>query len=581
MSVVVAGQRVRLLLLRRRLATELARGRSRAVGLGALAAGFAVVVFGVAFAGGFYVRWKSAPELLSSGTSAALTGLVAALVFSSLGHAAQAFFTAKDLWLWDSAPTGAGPRFVDRLTETAVAALPAVLALGTLGLVGWSLGGGLGAAGALRAIVAMLVAAPLPLCAGVVFAHVGGAILPAGRLRRASLLVLGVGVAAALVWFRRARVERLLTEEGAHELLRSAKDAGAVGPSWSPARWLGTFVVDGDVALLAQASAVTGTALLLAFGVHRALYDRARKLAVDESPTGVLQGSLAATLLRVVARPLPVDLRPMVQKDLLAFVRDPGQWGQVVLLVGVGVLYVVNASALGDGLRVIGAFGAVVLLAMHTGIVSFIAGGLAVRFAFPQVGLEGPAVWIVDGAPLRADRLLLAKLVASLPVVVFFPLALAGVGGAVLGFSPSSWLWSTALIAAVALAIAASATFRGALHPLFDATSLSELAIGPGAMSTMVLTTALAGLGALGAFVAGSCWYARAWVAGAAATGGLVVGGVVAVVVPVAIGTWLARRAFVAGAAALDERRVVGSAGGAARASAPAQDSAGGIDAFA
>jgi ABC-2 type transport system permease protein len=580
-SVVVAGQRVRLLLLRRRLAAEVARGRGRAIGLFAVAIGFVAVVFGVAFVGGFYVRWKNAPELLSSGTQAALTGLVAALVFSSLGHAAQAFFTSKDLWLWDSAPTGAGPRFVDRITETAVAALPAATAVGSLGLVGWTLGGGLGIGGALRALVAMVVVAPLPLAAGVVFAHVGGAVLPAGRLRRASLLVLGVGVAAALVWFRRARVERLLTEEGAHELLQSAKDAGAVGPSWSPARRLASFVVDGDVVGLAIGLVVTISVLLVAFAVHRALYDRARKLAVDESPTGVLQGSLAATSLRIVVRPLPADLRPMVQKDLLAFVRDPGQWGQVVLLVGVGVLYVVNASALGEGLRVLGAFGGVVLLAMHTGIVSFIAGGLAVRFAFPQVGLEGPAVWIVDGAPLSAGRLLRAKLVASLPVVVFFPLTLAAVGGVVLGLSPAGLVWSTTLIASIALLIAASATFRGALHPLFDATSLSELAIGPGAMSTMVMTTALAAVAACGAFVAGACWYARAWVDSAAANVGLVVVAVGAVAVPVAVGAPLARRAFAAGVAALDARRVTGAAGGGASASSTSPQDAGGLDAFA
>jgi ABC-2 type transport system permease protein len=537
-----------------------------------------VLVLGIAFAGGVYVRFKQAPELLSSGTAAALTGLVAALVFSSLGHAAQAFFTAKDLWLWDSAPTGPGPRFVDRLTETAVAALPAAVAVGALGLVGWTLGGGLGAVGALRACVAMAVVAPLPLAAGVVFAHVGGAVLPAGRLRRASLLVLGVGVAAALVWFRRARVERLLTEEGAHELLRSARDAGAVGPSWSPARRLASFVVDGDVAGLFVGLAVTSSALLVAFVAHRALYDRARKLAVDESPTGVLQGSFSAVLLRLVVRPLPADLRPMVQKDLLAFVRDPGQWGQVVLLVGVGVLYVVNASALGDGLRVLGAFGGVVLAAMHTGIVAFIAGGLAVRFAFPQVGLEGPAVWIVDGAPLPAGRLLRAKFVSSLPVVVFFPVVLAAIGGAVLGLPVASWVWSTALLMAVAMAIAASATFRGALHPLFDATSLSELAVGPGAMSTMVLTTVLAAVASFGAFVAGSSLYARAWVDGVVADLGLVVVAAAALVAPVAAGALLVRRALAAGVAALDDRRVTGSAG--SQAMSTSTNAAGGIDAF-
>jgi hypothetical protein len=553
-SVIVAGQRVRALLLRRRLQAELGRGRGRAAGVVLVGAGLALLVFVAAFGGGWYVRVKQAPELLASGATAGLSGLAAALVFSSLGHAAQAFFTAKDLWLWDSAPTGAWARFVDRLTETAVAALPAATVVGSIGLVGGALGGGLGAAGALRAVLAVVLVVPFPLALGVVLAHLGGAVLPAGRLRRASLLVLGVGVAAALVWFRRARVERLLTEEGAHELLRSAKDAGSLGPAWLPPRLLSRFVVDGDPGALLAATALLAAALVGALLAHRALYDRARKLAVDESPTGMLRGSLAARLLDVVVAGAPADVRPLLRKDLLAFVRDPGQWGQVVLLGGVGVLYVVNASALGDGLRMLGEYGLLVLIAMHTGIVGFIAGGLAARFAFPQVGLEGPAIWILDGAPLSPGRLLVAKLLAAVPVAVVFPIVLAVVGGSVVGFPPFELVWSSVLIAALAVCIAAAATFRGALHPLFDAASVSELAMGPGALSTMVLTTALAFGGACAAFIGGGAWLLRAH----AGTGPAAVASLVVLAGPVVVSAVVARRAFVAGVAALDERRVDG-----------------------
>lgn len=566
---------MRFLLLRRRVASEVARGRGRAIGIASLGVGLALLVFAAAFAGGWYVRWKDAPELLVSGTSAVLTGLAAALVFSSMGHAAQAFFTAKDLWLWDSAPTGAAARFVDRLTETAMAALPAATAVGSIGLTGLALGGGLGIAGAARAVLALLLIVPLPLAVGVVLAHVGGAVLPAGRLRRLSLLVFGVGVAVALVWFRRARVERLLTEEGANELLRSARGAGEVAPGWLPSQRLAMFVVEGSVSDLASGAAATAGALALALVVHRALYDRARKLAVDESPTGVLAGSIAARVLDAVVGPVPADVRPLLQKDLLAFVRDPGQWGQVVLLVGVGVLYVVNASALGEGLRVLGRFGVVVLLAMHTGIVSFVAGGLAARFAFPQVGLEGPAVWIVDGAPLSPRRLMLAKVLASLPVAVFFPSLLAVVGGAVLGFSPFALAWSTCLIVALSLCIAAVATARGALHPLFDATSLSELAMGPGAMSTMVLTTGLSFAGAIAAFLGAAAVSARGVIGTEAA--GVLFGWCVLSVVVVAVE--VARRAFAAGVAALAARREHGAVGGGPGAGA-VPTATGGIDAL-
>jgi hypothetical protein len=265
----------------------------------------------------------------------------------------------------------------------------------------------------------------------------------------------------------------------------------------------------------------------------------------------VLQGSLAERALGVVTSAVAADLRPLLRKDLLAFVRDPGQWGQVVLLLGVGVLYLVNASALSDGLSVLmPPFGGVILAAAHVGIVGFVAGGLAARFAFPQVGLEGPAIWIIDGAPISPARLLLGKWLASFLVVVTFPAVLAVVGGVVLGFTPFRTLWTSGLIILLAAGIAAVAVFRGAQKPLFDAATLSELAMGPGAVSTMVLATSLAFFGSCCALVAAAL---IAWrhVVGA---GGLVFA-FVAIAAPVAATAVVARRAWTAGIAALSSRR--------------------------
>ena len=489
----VAGQRVRWVLLRRRLRAEASRDTSRAIGLLTVGIGFGAIIFGVSFFGGWFAVQKGAPELVMTGTVAGLTGVAAALVFSSLGHAAQAFFSAKDLWLWESAPTGAAARFVDRLTETALAALPPTLALGTLGIAGLQLGAGGGPWAALRGILAVWLVAPVPVSIGVLLAHLGGAVLPAGRLRRLSLVLLGCLLTVGLVWFRGLRVERMLTERGAAELLGAARDVGVFGPSLLPPRQLAAFVVEGDLVGLAMGTAGVVVAIALALLAHVTLYHRARKLAVDESPTGVLRGSFWARVLDIVVRPVPAGIRGLVQKDLLVFVRDPGQWGQVVLLGGVGVLYVVNISALGEGLRQLGDGGRAMMIAMHIGIVAFIAGGLSARFAIPQVGLEGPAIWLIDGAPVSASQLLRAKWLSAMPVAALFPAALGLVGSVVLDFGVVTVAWTSVLIAWCAVCFAGLAVARGAHQPMFDAASLSELAMGPGAISTIIQATVLAG----------------------------------------------------------------------------------------
>jgi hypothetical protein len=506
MRAFVAGQRVRALLLRRRLGAELARDRARTAGFVGIALGVGVVIFGIAWGGAWWAVTQRAPELVQTGTVVGLSGLAVALVFSSLGHAAQAFFSARDLWLWESAPTGMVARFFDRFTETAMAALPPTLMLGSLGIVGLQVGGGGGLVAALRALTAVVLVSVMPVAAGVVLAHLGGALLPAGRLRRLSLVLLGVGLTTGLVWFRQLRVERLLTEQGAAELLGAAHGLTSIGPAWGPPRQLAMFIVDGSIRhLLAGVVGVAG-AVGLALACHALTYDRARKLAVDESPTGVRTGSRAAQLLEFMTRPVGTDIRPLLQKDLLAFVRDPGQWGQVILLAGVGVLYVVNVSVMGEGFRVLSA-GTVLLVGMHVGIVAFIAGGLSARFAFPQVGLEGQAVWIIDGAPISWRRLLTAKWFAALPVAAIFPAFLGAAGAVVLDFGLFRGLWTSVLIAVVATLFAGLGVARGAHKPLFDAASLSELAMGPGAISTVVQSTVFSGVFCLAALVVeGLAW---------------------------------------------------------------------------
>ncbi len=546
-----AGMRARRVLMRRRLAAELAQGTGRAVGLFAIGLGIAGCILLAGYAGGFWVVFKGAPELVETFTSAALLFLSGALILSSLGHAAQCFFSSKELWFWDSTPVPPWARFVDRATETAAAAAPTTVALGMFGLLGLMLGASLGAAAMVRAIVAILVVASVPVSIGIFLAHAGGAVLPAGKLRRISFVLLGVSVTAVLVWFRRAGVDKLVTPEGAADLLAAARGTKEVGPHLLPSSLGAQFVISGDAAAFAGMCAWAAGVLALAFLSHRFLSRRARELAVDESPVGILRGSAADRALAFVVRPVRDELKAVVEKDLLAFLRDPAQWGQVILLLGVGVLYLVTASGMRTQLAQMPLASTVLLPGMHTGLVAFIAAGLAVRFAFPQVGLEGPAVWIVDGSPLHPRALLTAKVIASLPVVVVYPTIVCVVGGGVLGLHPALWFASTAICACVALGVAAFGVGRGAVNPLFDATSLSELAIGPGALSTMLLSVMFAFFGSLGAFFAGDAVAAGHRLS----TPATVAAVLVSCAVPSLIALFAGRRALDKGAAALVRRR--------------------------
>jgi ABC-2 type transport system permease protein len=558
-----AGQRARALLWRRRLRSQTQLGVGRMLFLLVTALCLITTIFGVCYGAAWYVRSKDAAELLSSGFSTGFLFVAGALVFSSLGHAAQAFFSAQDLWWWDSAPAPSWVLFIDRGTETALAAAPASMALAGAALLGGALGADLGASGCARVLLAMFTIVPLPICLGIALAHLGGAILPAGRLRRVALLFVGLFITAGLVWLRQQRIERLLTPEGAQELLQRAQSTSS-SSSWWPHHALAEFVVHASWSSWCVAAAAACACMFMTWALHHGLYRRARALAADESPAGLAPGGRVERWLVGLLRGLPAALRSLVKKDVLGFIRDPGQWGQLVLLAGVGLLYVINASVMRQGFAGQAHAAATLLVGLHVGVVSFIASGLCVRFAFPQVGLEGAALWLWESSPRSARMLLQAKWMFTVPIVVGLPTLTALMGGIAMQLDSEVLLATTALVGAVALGMAALAVGKGAVRPVLDASSLSELAMGPGAISTMMVAMVIAFITAVCTTIAATAWrlcttdLAERTGMGQVPVGSAVGIALTSLALPVGISWVLGWRAMRAGEQGLQRRRIDG-----------------------
>lgn len=497
-----AGMRVRLRLRWRKVLRERERGSLRLAGLGGILVGIVFFVVGAMFTGGYYLATKGIPELLRSSLSGLFLGVTGAMVLSSLGHAASAFFSAKDLWFWDSAPAPDWAMFWDRTSETIFAALPATMSMGALAIGGLLWGYGCTWDTLMRASVALISLTVLPLCLGIVLAHLGGALLPAGRLRRISMLVLGVLVMCGLIWLRSIRIEDWMTPQGAEAFLAEARQVAYVGPRWLPSSAAAAFTLDGswpDAAFLTLLDAV---ALLAAYGTHVQLYVQARDRAEDDAPRALAARSLRARAFQGTLRLVSPHVRPIVRKDLLVFVRDPSQWSQIILLLGLAVLYVVNARALSDGFAAFGDMGLWILAGMHVGLSSFIAAGLAARFAFPQLSLEGPAAWLLEGAPIAPTLILRAKLAGILPVVAGFPSLVGIIGGWVLNLPAMLWLASSVLVIGLSIGLAAFGLGRGSQSPIYDSVGVTELAMGPGALSTMAIAMVYCAAGALSTTIA-------------------------------------------------------------------------------
>lgn len=518
-----------------------------------MALGVAAVVAAIATAAGLYVRFRAAEVLASLMVSGALLGIMSALLLSSLGHAVQAFFAAKDLWFWNASPASALALFADRCLETMIASLPAVGSLGAIALGAFVAATGFGGWTLLRAELALAAIALLPVLVGVAAAHLGAALLPAGKLRQVSLLVLTCASAGFLLWVRAIRIERVVTEEGAQELLKSAEGLSHVGPWWLPSSLGASFAVDGDLGAGAMLLVMLLTTTGLAFGAHRFFYATARDRASDTAPKGLAPTSRRRRLLVAIARVFSTPrTHPVVERDLLVFVRDPAQWSQLILLLGIGLVYLINANALVEGFGGFGAASDVVLGTLHTGLVCFISAGLAARFGFSAVAAEGAAFWLVEGAPLSTRAFVDGKWRGTLLVVAGYPIAVGAAGGLALGLPFLSWLLSMALIGITGVSLAAFSVGRGARAPAFNATNLSELAMGPGALSTMALAVLASGGMAVGyAVMTGGLIALQSF-----STLGAMAYAIFGLAVPLLGGMWWAgQRALGRGAVALSDRR--------------------------
>jgi len=168
-------------------------------------------------------------------------------------------------------------------------------------------------------------------------------------------------------------------------------------------------------------------ALVVAATLGLALYRRALP-AIAES--FVVSG--AATGAPGGARRFPRRLRgaigALVERDLIALVRNPHEWSRAAFIGFLLLLYTsfVFLAPLGEVANRPSAVARLLLL--NVAAAGYFLTAFGLRFVFPSVSLEGRAAWVLFSSPVSLVRLFVAKLalyVALLSVAVV-PIALAG-----------------------------------------------------------------------------------------------------------------------------------------------------------
>jgi len=314
-------------------------------------------------------------------------------------------------------------------------------------------------------------------------------LVPPRRARFLAAFLSAIGLSAALVGARAVRPERLLDPLAALEILKRFGEMPPPAPHGplAHAAHAATLALRGEIGGLATEARLFAAAVAIALG-SVGLLAGAHRRAWEETRDSDRPRSLAGKARR--ARSAASELLGGERRTLLRDASTPAQLGT---LTAVFALYLLNVRLLPGG----DPSARDLLVGLQTALALFLVSALSLRFAYPAVSSDGRAALLLRSYPLAPAELLAARyLVRAVPAVAM-ALLLVAASDIALGATGSAVRDSLLLALAGGFAIPALHLGLGALLPRYDAANPVAVALGPGGLFAVGVTTVLAACAAI------------------------------------------------------------------------------------
>jgi ABC-2 type transport system permease protein len=446
---------------------------------GVLFGGVGLAVSAALFQGSFWLTGhledyaELGDFLLRMGLSWLFLTFLSFLAFSGVVTALSTFFLADDLRLLLVAPVASRRLFHARFLRTVVQASWMVVIFLVPVLLGI---GRAKCAGVMFYVTAVLTIVPfsiIPVAAGTAATLVLVNTFPAKRARDI-LMLMGLLFAASLVIVLRfIRPEQLLKVESLPDLTDFFATLQSPITPVLPSFWAGETLfasLQGGRDLLHAAALWTtalGSVVLL-----RAASERWYFSGYSRSQEAPKARFTRFRSLDIVANALPLSnvRRQMLIKDLKIFLRDVSQWSQLLLLLALVLLYLYNFRVLDlSKIPYMSGFLKNIYAFINLGMAGFVMATVAVRFAFPAVGAEGAAFWIIRTSPVTLRDFLWSKFWTALVPVLMLTEVLTIAANEFLGVDPFLKLITALAIVFMCFALVGLAVGLGARYPRFGA----------------------------------------------------------------------------------------------------------------
>ena len=193
---------------------------------------------------------------------------------------------------------------------------------------------------------------------------------------------------------------------------------------------------------------------------------------------------------------LPQRQRLLAAKDLRSFFRDPLQWSQMAILLGLLALYLTNVQKLWVDLSTPALQALVGFLNLTA--VSLILATFTSRFVYPLVSLEAQQLWLLGLLPLSRTQMITAKFLYALTITLAAAVGVMAVSVYRLNLPGPLALAHVISISSICIGLCGVSIGVGARLPVFNERNPARIAGGFGGTVGLLCSVGLVVLSLVG-----------------------------------------------------------------------------------
>jgi ABC-2 type transport system permease protein len=179
----------------------------------------------------------------------------------------------------------------------------------------------------------------------------------------------------------------------------------------------------------------------------------------------------------------------VIWKDVTIFLRDTGQWSQLLIISALMFIYLYNFKTLPiRSLTGIFPFIKELMVLINMLMAGLILSAVAARFLYSSISLEGMAFWTLKTAPMTMKKLIWSKFLYGFIPVTIILLTVVLIANIVMGSDTNLMFLSIITTFILCISISGLGIGTGAMYPKFRYDNVAAISMSLGGLIFMLLS---------------------------------------------------------------------------------------------